>query len=477
MGAAWTAIMGKKTWRAMTEESCHKSVMAWNWLGEYADNKLGAKMPLEQALLSRWALPYTILVCSEAPQKALASLGHASWGVFAWPLTSIDHDRDQIFLFESSAAPQMIHITDPSAWKVIPWEAVHVAAGIGLKQTGGPIPMLCHRLRTSNTLLLSDLMLCAKHLNPDGPRPRANRIDLLRLIAASLGDDDFISEVIRQDSDPCENPEDHEEGLIDPLIEQVFEDMEPAEKTEFPEVRQAVTKQRVQSRATHHAVQVQRRKKKNQKVQANNSGRRPGQGKKRKRPQREAPDGPVEPEEPLPEEPPAAATEDAEDEDMPASPTNEAVHAEAALPQPLQGSDSGAGLPERSEEAHLEQPSPAAPAAEQALVEPGPPELEQVVPAAPERGPRAPNHGVLVWTHINCSVCGRIAGQIKFAESPGLRDPATWFMRTCAVDGSWPMKAPYFRRRVASVVGFAPDYARTWVQENRTCCPQEGQQQ
>ena len=48
-------------------------------------------------------------------------------------------------------------------------------------------------------------------------------------------------------------------------------------------------------------------------------------------------------------------------------------------------------------------------------------------------------------------------------ESPGNRDPMTWFMRVKLDDGSWPSQGPMFKRQSARIVGETDDFAKDWI--------------
>ena len=102
--------------------------------------------------------------------------------------------------------------------------------------------------------------------------------------------------------------------------------------------------------------------------------------------------------------------------------------------------------------------------------------LERLLPpAAPVpgvRGPRAPAAMSLTWTDVQCESCHQIAGQLKYNPGPSRNedtDPPTWFMRV-KDGGSWPSKGPYFKRRLARIVGDSDQFCRNWIRENRTCC-------
>ena len=56
--------------------------------------------------------------------------------------------------------------------------------------------------------------------------------------------------------------------------------------------------------------------------------------------------------------------------------------------------------------------------------------------AGAERGPRVgPVLPDLQWEDVHCDKCHDVAGQIKYHEYPGLRDPPSWIL---ASEISWP---------------------------------------
>ena len=215
-------------------------------------------------------------------------------------------------------------------------------------------------------------------------------------------------------------------GLVnDPLAEEVFDDMDPDDKMEFPEVRQELQRRRVRERM----ADLQRKRKLPPLRRAVKRRRQAGAAA-----------------------PPPAPGED----DLP-PPAPEAL--------PLAGSG----------EAPLPLP-PAFAGGEPAPLPPWPPEGggEEPLPLPPAVQQRAPAVRVLVWETFPCAVCGVDVGQIKFDPMPGARDGASWVMRVWdQAAARWPLQGPLFRTRRTSIVGDNMDFALAWVQTNRQCgCPQ-----
>ena len=65
----------------------------------------------------------------------------------------------------------------------------------------------------------------------------------------------------------------------------------------------------------------------------------------------------------------------------------------------------------------------------------------------------SPKNPAVVWTDIRCENCHELSGQFKLAEAPGMREPATWFMRVRLEDKSWPTQGLKFHRRQVRLVG------------------------
>ena len=79
----------------------------------------------------------------------------------------------------------------------------------------------------------------------------------------------------------------------------------------------------------------------------------------------------------------------------------------------------------------------------------------------------------LLWDVVLCNVCGNEAGQYKFEPAPGGRDGPSWIMRTKEPGTEdWAVRGVRFRTRRTSIVGNSPEFAQTWCQQNRACCPQ-----
>ena len=227
MSARWSKVLGTKTWLTLSEDASRRSTAAWRWL--QSDRR---QAPLSSALLSR-LLARGLVVQRGASGEAFASFGHASWGALRWPLREVTAGPDRLLGFETrldTSAVVWLHMTDPENWFVVPWAPARLRDGLFLRQVGEPEPLIQNALRRSSDLSFDDLRRLADRLGVDGGLTRES---LLTALGAT--------------------PEDRGQGATpattllveDPLLEAAFDDMEPEERAEFPELKEARRRGRV----------------------------------------------------------------------------------------------------------------------------------------------------------------------------------------------------------------------------------------
>lgn len=449
MHQQWMSIMGTKRWKANTEDSSHKTAAAWHWLQTYSSGRLAQEgIGIDRALFSKLVLPFTLL--RRTNQCAFASMGNATWGALVWPLAAVSTDENEhaSYTFCTSSPSQWIHITDPSEWNVIPAESVSTANGIILKQNAPQVSLIKHCLANKHTLVHSDLVMCASHLNllatPEGNH-RASRDTLLEALAnhVSEGEPGFAENALKVDkmADETGNRLTH-----DPLSELVFEDMDPEDKTEFPEVHKALQQARVKRKVAEwqnmkHKADQDKCNKKKQRAQAKTKAKSKAKAKAKAWAKRRPRNNAV--------EPPAAAQHLPPADEPPEVDIVAAGQPAVGPPIAPVGNEVLAGAPVELP------PADGAPVG--------------LPPAAAQPGQR--RSGALLWQDVPCASCGLIAGQIKYDPAPGNRDGPSWIMRVedPAAPGKWPQCGHYFRTRRTSVVGELAAFATNWVTENHGC--------
>lgn len=341
-----------------------------------------------------------------------------------------------------------IQVTDVADWEAIPFEGVRLEGhGIVMHQTGESVPLLLHCLRSNKqSLTEDDLRRCCESLKISTDASNDTKSLLTALAKHFCGDDDHqtMAELfIENQLKPCAADA---SMLDDPLVEAVYDDLDPEDKTEFPEIAEARKQRKVKSfkQKWQAAIPVAKRRRLIR-------PRRP-----RIQPPAPLQDLPAHPLalcDGLPPEPAAIVLAGA------TQPSEIGAPALAAEPGAIQLSEIGAP----------------------ALVgEPGsqiaaPDTLVPLGPAVHSRGPRLV---ALIWTDFPCPVCHKVAGQYKFHPSPGGRDGASWLMRVWDRGAmKWGHKLPLSRTQRESTMteedGTLIDpetYVQRWITNSKTCC-------
>ena len=219
MAPRWIKIVGRRTWKPLTEEGCHLSQAAFRWL---LNRPQGQK--LENALFSKLAFPF-VVICSAG--CAYASLGNSAWAVLAWPLISVAGG----YVFQAEAGVRWLHVTDPSQWEVVEVEGVFKPLmGIVMNQVGEPLPLIRYfalRHPRSNKINVQDICRIAVHLGCFDAQAAAaqSRDQLMKSICEHFGDEYEPKKIAA-----------YVEDVGDAWDEMVFEEMDKVDQLEFPEI-------------------------------------------------------------------------------------------------------------------------------------------------------------------------------------------------------------------------------------------------
>ena len=245
---AWSRIMAKRTWHAITEVAYRISAAARSWLNEWCSTARGIAT-LDAALFSRLSWVGAVLV-NEVTGDVVASLGNHSWAMLGWPLIVVSQDAQgfRTLRFNENGKIQWIHIIDPYYFSVIPWETYrHQEHGLILEQVGEPITLIRGALENISTALdHSDLVRIAARLNLANVGSLDLRETLLMEIAMCIsnGDGEFAESVVEAKS------EEQSENLLaqDPIVAKVFEEADDEDKKEFDDMGKAMTRQKNKQR-------------------------------------------------------------------------------------------------------------------------------------------------------------------------------------------------------------------------------------
>ena len=421
---------GQRPWPALTEDSQNKAAAAWSWLHMYFELRgRGVNVSIGSGRLSKLVQPATI-VRRVSDQATFAAFGNALWAWLGMPLVRLEINGQMYSKFQR-APVQFLHVFDVSDWQVLPFLPIRLPGhGLVMEDAGGPVNLMLHTLREGHHLLTApDIERCCKH-SKIPVQPGIGIEEGLQILGKFFQPHNGPSEAchflkkfyIRKSAD--------DDLLKDPLVEAVFDDLDPDDKDEFKSMQEA-------------------RKKKNYKralaeEEDGDPAGAPAPQKKRRK---------------LPVRLPAGKRRARAARPARAAPP-EAVPLPDIAPLPEAGPPEAAAPPEAE----------APPVADPAPVQAG--------PAAAEGGPaglnRMPNvlPYPLAWENMNCPLCGKVSGQKKYHPAPGLRDKASWFMRCYDfTTGTWPSKLPGYRCRTeVAMAGNPGDVIKQWVLENRSCC-------
>ena len=419
MHPRWIRLVGKRSWKPMTEEGSHSSQAAFRWLIGRPQGET-----LEKALFSRLVFPFVVI---RSAGLAYASLGNASWAVLAWPLALVDGG----FVFQQAAGVCWVHVTDPSQWEVIDIEGVVSASvGVVMKPVHDPLPLIQYfasRYPLSSKINFQDVCRIAVHLGiADVPAAAAqSRDQLMKSICEHFGD---LYEP-KKKSEICSS---ESLGMLD---EAVFDELDRTEQLEFPDIDKTIRQRKARRVAAsfkfEKAVEKGKAKAKKRKAKTGNAARA-----KRQRRQ-------------------GAENEAPGEDDPPGQPEVDAgFEVEPVVPLVVPPMPAVEVLPAAVDAAADDAPAPAA-----------------AVGAA--RGALVRHHeGYIPWEELVCEICGVVAGQYKLERMPGGRDQPTWHMRVRQRETmEWASRAPLLRSRRTSVVGDENQFALTWIQSNRHCHP------
>ena len=415
MTPRWIKLVGRRTWKPLTEEGSHLSQAAFRWL---LNRPQGEK--IEKGLFSKLVFPFDVV---RSAGVAYASLGNAAWAALAWPLTSVEGG----YVFQPTAGVRWLHVTDPSQWDVIEVEgAFRPSMGIVMNQVGEPLPLIRYfvlRHPHSNKLAFQDVCRIAVHLGCFDAQAAAAqpRDKLMTSICEHFGD---VYEPKKPEADAADV------GVLD---EAVFEDMDKTEQLEFPEIDKKLKQQKARRAAACFKFEKAKAKAKAK------PGKRKAQPANARAKRRRAA------EEPAAETAPhddGAAGEHADDG---LEPDDELVPPAAPVPPPVP-----AAVPE---------------------VEVLPSAAVAAADGAPVRGAVLRHHeSSIPWQESRCEICNQVAGQFKLEAMPGGRDQPTWHMRVRQPDTmDWAARAPLLRSRRTSVVGESNEFALEWIRQNRHC--------
>jgi hypothetical protein len=188
----WTAMMDKRTWPSPTPEVALRSFAGWQWLSTFFDMRhRGTQVQVNASWLSTFVRSHVVI--EEVASGAMyASLGNARWAALACHLSPVAA-RGQTFLsWPSDTQAVWLHVTDLSAWRVVPTAAIslleaqthHVPSSeIYLQVLGESVGLLQWYFRSKTSLTYKELLQLALHLHLDQCHSRMARPILLRHIA------------------------------------------------------------------------------------------------------------------------------------------------------------------------------------------------------------------------------------------------------------------------------------------------------
>ena len=198
--------------------------------------------------------------------------GNYVWASMVWDMRIISTEANAWkFQLDPKGRASFIHVTNPSDWEVVPYEAAGPLAPtqgifdagspdcIVLQQTGPAISLIkaCIQ-RAGHGLNQVDMVRIARHLGIACEDDSAYN-DLLKAIALNVSDNDnsFAELVMKMDKATQKTVS---ELIDDPFFELAFDMMNEDDKGEFPDVSQELQKKRARHREAHDREERKRRK-------------------------------------------------------------------------------------------------------------------------------------------------------------------------------------------------------------------------
>ena len=482
--------MSRKKWATISEETIQRGIAAWNFLRAYVREQMGQSgVRLIHGSMSKYAVEMELMFKTDGSDSNNIEylgfcLGSATWGALFWPVCLHRDGPFDGYYLDPDAQAEWVHILRPQQWFVMTHETVLHGERIYMVSKA-TLPLLMRFMEVPsnrNSLTVANMLSLAEvlQLNNVDELKKLKRDDLFHTLLDNVGqgDQEWISKI--------KASKEKVRTIGDTLDEYILSEMPLDEQRDFKEVAiEAEAKQKAhwtileQKEKQPKAKAKRKAKAKVVKPKAKAGRFLVGVGRKRKRDREpvaalEPPGAALEPphppsvERPLEEHIPSEALE----APMPAI-ASEAP--EAPMPAEHIPSEDAPEVVQALEAPHFEAVAvpPVAPLEAEELVAPEALGLEAppVAEAHGLRGPRGPGRGyVNVWEDVQCPDCSKICGQIKLDPTPGSRDPPTWYMRVCDPHGVFPSKGPFFKRRVARLIGEGPEGPTHWVMENKRCC-------
>mmetsp|Transcript_43561 Transcript_43561/g.93287 ORF Transcript_43561/g.93287 Transcript_43561/m.93287 type:complete len:1108 (-) Transcript_43561:231-3554(-) len=254
LSAAWTAIMGKKTWNAPAPENSVRGHAAWQVLSQW--DKGGRRASLDLAELA--ALFHEQSVCQEkASGRLVLCLGSQGVAALAWPMVRAQGNiptNDAILSLDLGSTSGHVWIVtfDSDEWEGIPTKPHTARAlrqmgldfqgkeGIRWLQTGPAERFLRFGLRLGIDLLVPQIKMLLRLLEVDH-RGLSKKQDLLEKLVTHVMADDAAEAMMALSG--RRTKEEEEEALADEDLEEVMEAM-PSMKEDFPNLSAALRRKR-----------------------------------------------------------------------------------------------------------------------------------------------------------------------------------------------------------------------------------------
>ena len=254
----WTAVMDKRTWPSPTPESALRSSAGWHWLSTYINmRELDLPVQVNAAWLSSFVRSHVVI--QEVTTGAMyASLGNARWAVLACPLEPVPVCGQTFLLWPLDSKVVWLHVTDLSAWQVVPTAAISpleahtrqfLRNAISLQVTGGTIGLLQSYFLSKTSLTFKELLQLAFHLRLDQCHSKMSRTVLLQHIAQHVAADlpadkqsSYVDAVLALDQNPKQD--ELTEPLDDPLCEEAFNELPQEDQQELRDLKTSWNKRK-----------------------------------------------------------------------------------------------------------------------------------------------------------------------------------------------------------------------------------------
>ena len=250
MTRCWGEILKTKHWPTLAEETIRRSAAAFAWLRKWCSSL--RQLSLEAALCSR-LVGVGIIIRSTADGNIFVTCGNYSWAALALPVCHLwtDGNGYAIMQIAVEGALELLHVTNPHDWYVLPFENFRLAQGVVQAQSQEPVSLIRWSLEHMiHSLTEDDLRRVWQTFDPPPP-PEHVHFDkkaLIEGLAATVvagGERDEFLKACLQAYESIPPRSACHVLASDAWVEACYDDLDEKDKGEYGDLGDAIKKTRV----------------------------------------------------------------------------------------------------------------------------------------------------------------------------------------------------------------------------------------